>query len=189
MGFLDSFFGKKSLKGAKLDRLFALSTASVTLESEFGLRSSGTAAVVFKPLSASEFVRVENEVQALLEHVAQESQSKVRRREDSYGYTWLVVEDEQFEDLVTTSHLISGELEQHGFGDRLLAAAFGFKGSDRDVMLIYGYKNGAFWPFVPTGEDKGRDNAEELRLKSQLEGELPIEPDISKWFGLFGAPL
>ena len=43
--------------------------------------------------------------------------------------------------------------------------------------------------FVPTGEEKQRDNAEELELKAKLENELPIEQDISRWFALFGAPL
>jgi hypothetical protein len=46
-----------------------------------------------------------------------------------------------------------------------------------------------FWPFVPTGKDQERDNAEELELKAKLENELPIEQDISRWFGMFGAPL
>ena len=53
---------------------------------------------------------------------------------------------------------------------------------------MYGYKRGAFWPFVPTGE-RERDNAEELELKAKLEKELPIEPDISMWFALFGLPI
>ena len=46
-----------------------------------------------------------------------------------------------------------------------------------------------FWPFVPTGDDKERDNARELELKAQLEKELPIEPDITRWFGTFDAPV
>jgi hypothetical protein len=37
--------------------------------------------------------------------------------------------------------------------------------------------------------DGKRDNAQELALKAKLERELPIEEDLSRWFGLFGAPL
>nr|MBA2474634.1 hypothetical protein [Actinomycetota bacterium] len=47
----------------------------------------------------------------------------------------------------------------------------------------------AFWPFIPTGKDGARDNAEELELKAKLEHELPIEQDLSRWFGMFDAPL
>jgi hypothetical protein len=44
---------------------------------------------------------------------------------------------------------------------------------------------------VPKGEgkDKERDNAEELELKAKLEKELPVEQDLTRWFGIFDAPL
>ena len=86
-------------------------------------------------------------------------------------------------------HLISSELQARGFGEQLLAAIFRFDGGEHPVYLIYGYKRATFWPFVPTGEDQKRDNAEELRLKNELEKELPIEHDLSRWFGLFDAPV
>jgi hypothetical protein len=189
MGLLDTFFGKKRLANANLDRLFAISTARVTLEVELGLRPAGVAAVIFKPLSAGEFVRVENEIQELLEVAARDSGSDVRRREDTYGYTWLTVKDSDFEDLVTATHLVSSELKARGFGEQLLAAVFRFEGGKHPVYLLYGYKRAAFWPFVPTGEEQKRDNAEELRLKNELEKELPMEDDLSRWFGLFNSPI
>ena len=191
MGLGDVLFGRKKLKGAKLDRLFALSTAQVTLETELGLRSAGAAGVVFKSLSAGEFMRAEQEIDELLGVVAQTSGSEVRRRQDSLGYQWLVVRDRDFEDLVTGVHLVASELVAHGFGEQLLAALFAFerRDSDRLTYLIYGFKRGAFWPFVPTGEGQERDNAEELRLRNELQGELPIEEDLSRWLGLFDAPL
>ena len=37
MGFLDVFTGKRKIKGPAPDRLFAMSTAGVTLETEMGL--------------------------------------------------------------------------------------------------------------------------------------------------------
>jgi hypothetical protein len=188
MGLTDVLFGRKRLKGAARDRLFALSTARVTLELE-GVKPGGSAAVVFKPLSAAEFVRAENELQELLDKVAQDSGSRVERRSDEFGFEWLVVRDPDLEDLVATVHLIGSELQSRGFDERLLAAIFKFDGKDRPVYWVYGYKRGAWWPFVPTGKDKERDNAEELELKAKLEGELPIEQDLSAWFGLFDAPL
>jgi hypothetical protein len=189
VGLTDVLFGRKKLKGANLDKLFALSTAAISLETECNLKPSGVAAVVFKPLSAGEFTQAENDIDELLGVAARDSGSQVRRRSDSFGFEWLVIRDRDFEDLVTTTHLVSSELDARGFGGQLLAAVFAFKGGEDPTYLVYGYKLGTFWPFIPTGEDQERDNAEELRLKTELESELPIEPDLSRWLGLFNAPL
>jgi hypothetical protein len=189
VGFLDVVLGRKRLKEASGDKIFALSTAQVTLDVELGLKPAGAAAVCFKPLSAGEFVRAENDLQELLEIAARDTGSRIRRKSDEYGFEWLIVEDPDFEDLVTTVHLVGSELKARGFGPQLLAAIFRFDGGAYPVYFIYGYKRGAFWPFVPTGKDQERDNAQELKLKSELEGELPIEQDISRWFGMFDAPL
>jgi hypothetical protein len=191
VGFTDVLFGRKKLKGAKLDRLFALSAAQITLETEIGLKPAGVAAVCFKPLSAGEFARAEQEIDELLGVTAQSSGAQVRRRSDSLGFQWLVVRDPDFEDLVTTVNLVSTELDARGFGAQLLASLFAFEEREggRATYLVYGFKTGTFWPFIPTGEDQNRDNAAELRLKNELEGELPIEPQLERWLGLFDAPL
>ena len=189
MGLADVLFGRKRLKEAQGERLFALSTASVTLEHELGLRPAGRAAVVFKPLSSGDFVRTENDLQELLDIAARDTASRVSRKEDEYGYNWVVVEDPDLDDLVATVHLVGSELKARGFGPQLLAAVVRFDGYKHPVHFVYGYKRGAFWPFVPSGDDKSRDNAKELELKAKLEGELPIEQDLSRWFALFDAPV
>jgi hypothetical protein len=193
LGLADVLFGRKKLKDAAEERLFAISTARITLETELGLKPSGAAGVCFKSLSAGEFVRAENDLQQLLDAVATESASKVERRSDEYGFEWLVVRDGDFEDVVATLHMIASELESRGFGPQLLAAVFPFEGSGFDggkkVYWIYGFKRGAFWPFVPAGDGKERDNAEELELKAKLEKELPVEPDLSRWLALYDAPM
>jgi hypothetical protein len=188
VGLRDVLTGRRGLKKAKREALFALPSAAVTMEVELGLKAAGVAAVVFKPLSAGEFVRAENELQELLDVAARESSSKLERRSDDYGYEWLIVRDDDVEDLVTTVHLIASELAERGFSEQLLAAVFRFEAGKGPLYWIYGYKRGAFWPFVPTGE-RERDNAEELELQAKLEKELPIEPDISMWFALFGLPI
>jgi hypothetical protein len=191
VGLADILLGRKKLKGPAQDRLFALSTARVTLDAELGLQTAGSGGIVFKPLSAGEFVRAENDLQQVLDAVAGESGSRLERKSDDFGYEWIVVRDADLEDQVTTVHAVAQGLQEAGFGEQLLAAAFKFesKFGDRKVVYwVYGYKQGAFWPFVPTGE-KDRDNAEELELKAKLDNELPIEPDLSRWFGLFNAPL
>jgi hypothetical protein len=187
VGLRDVLLGKKKLAGPARDRLFALTTAAVTLEVDLGLRTAGVGGVCFKPLSAGDFIRAENDLQQLLDQVAAESGSRLERREDSFGYTWIIVRDSDLVDQVTAIHAVASGLEETGFGGQLLAAVFRFEGGKNPVYWIYGYKRGAFWPFVPKGE-KERDNAEELELKAKLEPELPVEQDLTRWFGVFDAP-
>ena len=55
MGFLDSILGKTKLPEAKTDKLFAISTAAITLEANLGLKPDGAAAVCIKPMNSSRY--------------------------------------------------------------------------------------------------------------------------------------
>jgi hypothetical protein len=190
LGLRDVLFGRKKLSEPKGERLFALATAAVTLDVELGLKPTGVGAITFKPLSSGDFDRVNDEVEELLQAAAEASGSTVERKTDTYNYEWVIVRDDDFEDLVTAVHLVASELTAHGFGAQLLAAPFRFEGSGKNpVYWIYGFKRGAFWPFIPIGEGQKRDNAAELELKAKLEKELPVEQDLTRWLGLFDAPI
>ena len=189
MGLGNILFGRKKLKGPARDRLFALTTAAVTLDVECSLKPAGAGAIVFKPLSAGEFTQVDHDVDQLLEGVAASSGSKLDRKQDALGFTWVIVRDPELEDQVTEVYAVAQEFNTRGFGAQLLAAAFRFDGGEHPVYWIYGFKTGTFWPFVPTGSGQERDNARELELKAKLEPELPVEKDMQKWFGLYDAPI
>jgi hypothetical protein len=144
-------------------------------------------------MSAGEFASTESDAEELLRSVAQGAGSTIDRKTDTFGFEWVIVRDPQLDDQVAGVHALASELEDHGFGGQLLAAAFKFEGSafgpGHLVYWIYGFKTGTWWPFVPTGEKQQRDNAQELELKAKLEKELPVEPDLSRWLGLFDAPI
>jgi len=161
----------------------------VTLNVECGLKPAGAGAVVFKPLSAGDFTRVESDVEQLVEKVAADNGSKLERKSDTFGFEWVIVRDSELEDQVTAVYGLANGLTEQGFGAQLLAAAFTFEGGEHPVYWIYGFKTGTYWPFVPTGEKQERDNARELELKAKLEPELPVEQDLTKWFALFDAPI
>jgi len=191
VGLSDVLFGRKKLKGPARDRLFALTTAAVTLDVECGLKPAGAGALVFKPLSAGDFARVESDVEQLLQNVAADNGSKIDRKRDSFGFEWVIVRDPDLEDQVAGVYGAANGLTEQGFGSQLLAAAFRFDGGSggHPVYWIYGFKTGTFWPFVPSGTGQERDNAHELELKAKLEKELPVEQDLTKWFALFDAPI
>jgi hypothetical protein len=179
VGLRDVLFGRKKLNEPKDDRLFALTTAAVTLQTELGLKTAGAAAIAFKPQSSGEFRSAFDDVDKLVDAVAEQCGSKIERKSDEYGYDWIVVEDTDLEDLVGAAHTLASEMTAQGFGSQLLAAIFRFAGGKEPVYWIYGFKRGAFWPFVPIDGQK-RDNALELELKAKLEEELPIEQDLTR---------
>jgi hypothetical protein len=190
VGFLDALLGgKRKLKGVAPDRLFAMSTAYVTLETGLGIRSRGSAGIVFQPLATADFKQIVSEAEELVHGTAAESGTEVETADDEFGYRWIILRDPDFEDLVVSLNTISTELQGGGYGDRLLAAVFAFEEEGKPLYFIYNFKRGAFYPFVPAPGDKQRDSERELRLKSQLEREIPFEEDMTRWFPLWEIPL
>lgn len=189
MSWLDALLGRSRPIKAKLDALFALSTANITLETEFDLKATGGAAISFRAVSSGDFAQLQREMNDLLKASAKDSPLTWRSFDDEYGYHWIVLRAEEFSNLVATVHMINRELEDSGYGERLLATVFQFKSSvGANVYWIYNYKRGAFYPFVPTAA-RNRNNAEEIRLSSVMGQELPIEKDMTRWYALWGIPL
>ena len=190
MGLLDALFGTKGkLKGAAPDRLFAMTTANVTMETGLGMKSREAAGVVFQPIATADFKEIVTETEELLAGTAEETGTKVETHDDEYGYRWLILRDPDFDDLVVAMNTVSVQLQGGGYGDRLLAAVFSYEEDGKPIYYIYNFKRGAFYPFVPAKGDKARDTERELRIKSQLGPELPWEEDMARWFPLWDIPL
>jgi hypothetical protein len=136
----------------------------------------------------------------------------VRHVGDKFGYRWIIVEAGTVDDLATRVHMVHSSLQDAGWSTQLLCSVFGFapgpaQGSDgtddmgapdasgassdtitQPLYLVYLAKQGTFYPFAPTGAEQ-RDNELELRLKGMLAEDLPIEPDLSRWFPMWDLPI
>ncbi len=185
MGFLDTLLGKSKLPKPKPDKLFAMSTAYVTLSTNLSLAQAG-AGICFKPLEASRFSRAEIELRELLQQSCKETNTQYSIKKDSYGYLWVILNDPEFEDLVTTLYMVSETLTDHDFGEQLLCAVFKFK-NESVVYWIYNFKQAKYYPYVPKGEQ--RDSSYEFRLRSVMEKELPIEKEAERWYPLKDIPI
>ena len=117
---------------------------------------------------------------------------------DSYGFTWLVVTGDpaDTEGLCTDLHAVNRALADQDFDQGLLCTVVPFADpGGRTVGLVYLYKRGTFYPFAPARSGAGtrpdplaRDNLLELSVRDALVGELPIEQDLTRWLGVYGAP-
>lgn len=208
MGLLDILTGRHQVKGPAPDRLFAISTAYVTLQAEHGIEPAGSAAIVFQALANSEFEASLKDMEQVVKETGADSGTRVSTQDDSYGYRWMVLANAagraNIEDLAVGINAVSGSIESAGHGERLLCAVFAFKDSGgRRIYFIYNYKRGSWYPFVPKGSGSvsstrpsgggfsagERSTERELQLKAQIGSELPIEPELERWFPLWGIPI
>ena len=202
MGLRDILTGRHAVKGPAPDRLFAITTAYVTLQSAHGVDPTGVAAIVFQALSTSDFDETLKDMEEVVKAAGQDSATSVSTQDDDYGYRWMVLHSPQnapsVEDLAVGINAVAGSIETAGYGERLLCAVFAFSdehaaAQSQRVYLIYNYKRGFWYPFVPSsGAGQGaqeRATERELQLKAQIGSEMPLEPEIERWFPLWGIPI
>jgi hypothetical protein len=198
VGLRDILTGRHEVKGPAPDRLFAISTAYVALQTEHQIEPAGAAAIVFQALQTSEFEAIIKEMEEVVVATGSENDTQVHTEDDSFGYRWMVLHDGSIEDLAVGINAVSGSIETAGHGERLLCAVFAFKDAKgRPVYFIYNYKRGYWYPFVPASgtatssstQPTERATERELQLKAQMASELPIEPELERWFPLWGIPI
>jgi PspA associated protein B len=130
-----------------------------------------------------------------------ESATAVSTEDDSYGYRWMILRNPpgapSVEDLAVGINAVSSSIETAGYGERLLCAVFAFEdrrsggpAAGARVYFIYNYKRGHWYPFVPDpAQPQQRLTERELQIKAQMAADLPIEPELERWFPLWGIPI
>ena len=195
MGLRDILTGRHEVKGPAPDRLFAISTAYVTLQAEHQIEPLGTAAIVFQALATSEFEATLRDMEEVVTATGGDSGTSVATQDDSYGYRWMILRNPDgapsVEDLAVGINAVSGSIETAGHGERLLCAVFAFiDAQQRRVYFIYNYKRGFWYPFVPDpANSEQRVTERELQIKAQMASEIPMEPELERWFPLWGIPI
>jgi hypothetical protein len=188
MSFLDTLLGRTKPVAPNLDALFALPGAALTLQAGTDFTPTGTGSVCFRSAEGRAFSDIEKDVRQLLS--MGDDKKPVQVSTDSYGFTWLVCQHDPAdpEGLVTDLHAVNSSLEAGGFGPQLLCTIMAFRDtSSRSLGLVYLYKRGTFYPFAPQSGER-RDNGLELQIRSALGDDLKVEPDLGRWFPVWGAP-
>ena len=185
MGFWDTLTGRTKPVEPKLDGLFALPAAAITLEASAGFTMTGRGAICFRAAEGPAFAQTLKDVVDLLD---EDEDPDVEVLTDQYGFTWLLARQEDVGALVTDLHAVTTSLEVQGFGHAVLCTLVSFTdASGRSLALVYLYKQGTFYPFAPAGPQR-RDNVLEIQARDLLSEDLPIEKDVSRWMALWGAP-
>ncbi len=190
MGFLDVIRGRKEPARPNLDALFALPSAAITLDVDLGLVPTGVGSVCFRAPEGKAFADLEAEVRDLLDA---DAGPKVEASADEFGFDWFTIRTEPIDlvTAVTDIYAVNISLVQAGFGPQLLCSLFPFADKDGNTAaLVYLYKRGTFYPFVPkpNSHEQTRNNVLELQIRDKLVGEIPVELDTTRWFALWDAP-
>jgi hypothetical protein len=197
VGLRDIIMGRHTVADpAASDRLFAITTAYIALQAEHSIDPTGVAAIVFQALATSEFESTLRDMEDVVRATGGDSGTSVSTQDDSFGYRWMILRNPDgqpsVEDLAVGINAVSSSIETAGYGERLLCSVFAFADAQkRPVYFIYNYKRGRWYPFVPVGSDSTneRSTERELQLKAQMACELPIEPELERWFPLWGIPI
>ncbi|MGV1005097.1 MAG: PspA-associated protein PspAB [Candidatus Nanopelagicales bacterium] len=188
-GLFSSIMGRNKPPRADLDNIFALPSAAISLEVSLGFMATGQGAVAFRVPEGKAFGQVQTEITELL---AVSGNPAIAVQRDEYGYTWVVLQTDppDVSALVTQLHAVNLTLQDSGFGPQLLCAIVNFAETDeRHAAMVYLFKAGRFYPFVPApGGGQVRDNMMELQIRDLLKDELALEKDLARWFPIWGAP-
>jgi hypothetical protein len=185
VGFWQTITGRSKPKPAQLDALFSLPAAAITLQTAANFTMTGRGAICFRAAEGPAFQQTLAEVVALLDN---DDDPDVEVSTDEFGFTWLLARQDDMGALVTDLHAVTTSLELQGFGPAVLCALVSFTDpSGRSLALVYLSKQGTFYPFAPTGPQR-RDNVLELQVRDLVKGDLPVEPELSRWMALWGAP-
>ena len=185
MGFWDTITGRTKPVAPKMDGLFALPAAAITLQVSMGFTMTGRGAICFRAAEGPAFAQTLKDTVALLDN---DDDPDVEIIGDLYGFTWLLARQDDMGALATDLHAVTTSLEAQGFSHAVLCTLVSFTDpAARSLALVYLYKQGTFYPFAPTGGQR-RDNLLEIQVRDLLSTDLPIEKDVSRWMALWGAP-
>ena len=193
MGFLDALLGRQARPRRRPpDRLFAMSTAYVTLETQHGIkharRGRRSSSSRWRPPTSTQIV---TEMEEVLRAPARRPARRSRRRDDELR---LPLDD-------PARRRRRGPRRRHQRGQRRARGRRLRRPRARRRVRVRGRARAAACTSStttsaapgtrscrPRGEQQ-RDDERELQLKAQIGGELPIEPELERWFPLWGVPI
>lgn len=187
MSFFDALFGRTRLKRPQFDPLFRLSAALPDVAAK-GLHPGRRAGLCCRPGEESAFAEAWQSAGDVARLYASEHGLRFETTTDAEGYSWAIAEGDALDDQVTALHALADTLGDRGFGGSLLAAVFRLEEGGHPTYLIYNYKRGRFYPFRPTGA-ADRDESREIQLSTLLQGALPIEQELGRWYPLWDCPV
>lgn len=167
-------------EGRNNDKIFEMSTVYLNIEEEFGFSSTNKVGLCFARVDTDEF----DEMLESVKEVVTEKSASINMKTDDHEYQWLIIEDGDYENIVSSMHFIVENFCEHGYYTRLITVVYGFEKDDENAYWIYSFERNAYYPFVPVG-DKRRNSSIEFKMKSVFNDALTIDENKTNWYPLW----
>ena len=175
--------------------------AESKLERDREVSPSRRAGLLFRPDAENEFL---NGMGRELIHILNEGEGATKTAasltDDEHGTSWVVFEDGNFTDLVSSVYTIGNAMIHNQAGANRIAAVFEFYRSagsrtgETDWApgtigyWIYRYDRQRFYPFVPEGDEE-RNRPGELQISRMMRNaKISIEKELEEWRPIWGIP-
>ena len=195
------FFNSKKTPIDDWSALSTFLTSGKLLQSKGEVSPARREGVLFSEDKTNDFLlNISNEIDSILYDGEGATRTLYEIQKEDNGLVWIILEDGNFNDLVSSIYTIGNAISSNGGAENLIAAIFEIylsvdiddNSTRRGVRsyCIYRYDRKSFYPFIPTGENEGeRDKTAESVLGRDLSNSgLIIEKDFSQWLGLSGIP-
>ena len=85
---------------------------------------------MFQPLETADFTGIVRDMEEVLRGTGDDTGRRSSATDDEFGYRWMILTDEDFEDLVVGINVVSQALQDGGYGERVLCAVFAFQDAE-----------------------------------------------------------
>ena len=190
----------KAEEPAVLDHLAQLPAAAPALVTCGGLSPTGAGGVCLRAPDPAAYPSLEERLAPILAATDPQGSARFEQSTDEFGHRWLVRRTSVYDldGLVADLRSVNAAAVESGSAGALMCTMVAFTDARNPPMaLVFRASRGTWYPFVPIadGDDVGskrlatRDNPREIAIGTALEGLLALEPDLSKWFPVWGAPV
>ena len=158
------------------------------MQTSLSIESRGGAAIVFQSLATADFRGIVRDMEEVVRATAGDSGTTVETTEDDYGFSWLVLKGEGFDDLVVGINAVSTAIDDGGYGERLLCACSCSPTTAAPALPDLQLQARRVLPVRPgAGDQRLTTNANSCSSAARLRAADRAE--LWRWFALRGIPI
>jgi hypothetical protein len=174
--------------------------AESELHRQSQITPSRRAGILYRPDDGNEFLStLERQLIHILNEGDGATKTAGRIEDDEHGTSWVVMDDGNFQDLVSSVFTVGNAMQYNEAEQNRIAAVFEFyrsgSSSGEDDWApgsvgywVYRYDRQRFYPFVPEGVDERNSAAEEQISQMMRSANVSVEKEIDEWRPIWGIP-